>query len=143
MKSHRNVSLIFIAVLLLAGCASAPLDYPKEPSVALVDTDDGREAQKISEWLDGRKDVNGFYPLTQGFDAFGVRLGLMSVAEYSIDAQYFLMSYGHCPPWCPVVPISARKSRKTRLIFSAFSVPMRIISFWPLDSASSFTSAYL
>jgi len=92
MKSHRNVSVIFIAVLLLAGCASAPLDYPKEPSVALVDTDDGREAQKISEWLDGRKDVNGFYPLTQGFDAFGVRLGLMSVAEYSIDAQYFLMS---------------------------------------------------
>jgi len=80
MKSHRNVSVIFIAVLLLAGCASAPLDYPKEPSVALVDTDDGREAQKISEWLDGRKDVNGFYPLTQGFDAFGVRLGLIGMA---------------------------------------------------------------
>lgn len=92
MRSHRNLSVILVTVLLLGGCASAPLDYPREPSAALVDTDGGSEAAKVSEWLDGKENTNGFYPLTKGFDAFGVRLGLISVAEYSIDAQYFLMS---------------------------------------------------
>lgn len=82
---------IFIALWVIGGCASAPLDYPKEPSTALVDTVDGREASRVSTWLDGADSVNGFYPLTEGFDAFGTRLGLMSAAEYSIDAQYFLM----------------------------------------------------
>ncbi len=82
---------IFIALWVIGGCASAPLDYPKEPSIALVDTVDGREANRVSTWLDGADSVNGFYPLTEGFDAFGTRLGLMSAAEYSIDAQYFLM----------------------------------------------------
>ena len=75
----------------MAGCASAPLDYPEEQSVAIADTSDTREAQEVSRWLDGRTNVNGFYPLTQGFDAFGARLALMDVAEVSIDAQYFLM----------------------------------------------------
>lgn len=76
---------------MLAGCASAPLDYPKEPSYAAVGTENSREAANVEDWLGGRSDVNGFYPLTGGFDAFGARLALMDAAQVSIDAQYFLM----------------------------------------------------
>jgi len=80
-----------LLMALLAGCASAPLYYPKEESFAFADTSHTREAKESREWLGGRDDVNGFYPLTQGFDAFGARLRLIDLAEVSIDAQYFLM----------------------------------------------------
>ena len=46
---------------------------------------------EVRKWVGGRDDVNGFYPLSQGFDAFGARLRLMDLADKSIDAQYFLM----------------------------------------------------
>lgn len=78
-------------LVFIAGCVSVPLDYPKEASVAIADTSSTREASEVAEWLENRTDANGFYPLTQGFDAFGARLALMSSAEVSIDAQYFLM----------------------------------------------------
>ena len=79
------------ALLLMAGCTSAPLDYPKESSVAISETADSRQGERVSEWMDGRMDLNGFYPFAQGFDAFGARLKLMDMASVSIDAQYFLM----------------------------------------------------
>lgn len=91
MRLHPGLGVLFIALLLIAGCASAPLDYPKETTLALEDTSHTREAANALEWLGGRDDVNGFYPLSKGFDAFGARLALMDVAEASIDVQYFLM----------------------------------------------------
>ena len=80
-----------VVVLLVAGCASAPLDYPKQASYAIADNSESREARLSAQWTHGRSDVNGFYPLTQGLDAFGARLALMSQAQLSIDAQYFMM----------------------------------------------------
>ena len=80
-----------LALLVVSGCASVPLDTPREESVAIADTSQSRQAQNVKEWLGGRDDVNGFYPFSQGLDAFGARLRLISVAEVSVDAQYFLM----------------------------------------------------
>lgn len=94
IERHVRLAGIFL-VLLVSGCASVPLDTPRETSFAVTGTEDGREAQRVKKWLGGRTDVNGFYPLVQGFDAFGLRLALMTVAETSIDAQYFLMSPDH------------------------------------------------
>lgn len=91
MKQHFLSGGILAVALLAAGCVSVPLDYPKQASVAIADTSNTWQAAKVTEWLDNRTDVNGFYPLMKGFDAFGARLGLMSRAEVSIDAQYFLM----------------------------------------------------
>jgi putative cardiolipin synthase len=82
-------------LMLLAGCASAPLDYPKQASVAIAETSHTRDAADASKWLEGKTDVNGFYPLVAGFDAFGARLSLIDSAEVSIDAQYFLMKPDH------------------------------------------------
>jgi putative cardiolipin synthase len=92
MRRCLNLAVITVVLLVASGCASVPLDTPKNASVAITNTEDGREAQLVKQWLGGRENVNGFYPLSGGFDAFGARLSLMTVAESSIDAQYFLMS---------------------------------------------------
>jgi putative cardiolipin synthase len=68
-----------------------PLDHPKTPSTALTDTADTHLARESATWRDGQLQGNGFYSLSKGQDAFGARLVLMSGAEQSIDAQYFLM----------------------------------------------------
>jgi putative cardiolipin synthase len=80
---------------LFAGCVSAPFNYPKEKSVAIMDIPGTPESLRVQEWVGGREDVDGFYPLIEGFDAFGARLKLMTHARRSIDAQYFLMKPDH------------------------------------------------
>lgn len=91
MNKFFQICTSGLLLILLAGCASAPLDYPKQASVAVTDTSRTSEGIAARKWVGGRDDVNGFYPLTEGFDAFGGRLKLMDRAEISIDAQYFLM----------------------------------------------------
>lgn len=91
MKRNFRVGSITGVLILVTGCASAPLDYPKESSFAIQDTSQTLQAKNVAKWLDNRTDINGFYPLNQGFDAFGARLALMDNAEVSIDVQYFLM----------------------------------------------------
>jgi putative cardiolipin synthase len=86
--------LSLTAALLLISCVSAPLNYPKEQSTALVNAGQTAVARGAAEWLGGdlaSPDVSGFYPLTEGFDAFAARLALIEEAETSVDAQYFLM----------------------------------------------------
>jgi putative cardiolipin synthase len=53
-----------------------------------ADTSLGRD---VAGWLQTHDDQSGFYPLSQGLDALGVRLQLAERAEKSIDLQYFLM----------------------------------------------------
>jgi len=91
MNRLYKFSVAISLVMLLSSCVSAPLGYPKQESIALTDTSQAREAIAAREWVGGREDVNGFYPLSEGFDAFGARLKLMDMAEASIDVQYFLM----------------------------------------------------
>jgi len=87
----RSFASVILLGLVLVGCASVPLDTPKEASYAIADTSNTREAKTTAEWMKGHETENAFCPLTQGFDAFGARLVLMSLAEVSIDAQYFMM----------------------------------------------------
>jgi putative cardiolipin synthase len=77
--------------LLLAGCASAPLDYPKEPSESFVATGQTYLGVEVAKWTSKHPGESGFYPLVEGIDALGARLALIDRAERSIDAQYFLM----------------------------------------------------
>lgn len=79
------------AIMVTTGCASVPLDYPKTASSALVDTERTSLAKSSADWRAADIGSNGFYPLTAGLDAFGMRLILMDRAERSIDAQYFMM----------------------------------------------------
>jgi len=90
MTQIRALALLTLLVAISA-CASVPLDYPKERSVAIVDTSDTRIARDVAEWVEAYDDLSGFYPLVEGMDSFGARLYLIGAAERSIDLQYFLM----------------------------------------------------
>ncbi len=83
--------LVLSLLLLLGGCASAPLDVPRNPSHAIDPDAANIRSPGVEAWLGGRTDINGFYPLLEGFDAFGARLALIDGARATIDAQYFLM----------------------------------------------------
>lgn len=95
-NSHRGrLSITLLTLLVMSGCASVPLDTPKTSSTALNETNNTYLAKESAVWRDGQLQSNGFYPLSEGQDAFGARLALMRRAEASIDAQYFLMKPDH------------------------------------------------
>jgi putative cardiolipin synthase len=100
MRSLRQIFSSSFAPLILslflAGCATAPLDFPKTHSEALVDTGDTYLGKEVAEWVEKHPGKSGFYPLVAGIDAFGARLALIDRAERTIDAQYFLMKAGLC-----------------------------------------------
>ena len=81
----------FALVLLIAGCATAPLDFPRDYSEAVTDTRDTYLGKEVAEWVVAHPGKSGFYPLIKGLDALGGRLALIDRAERTIDAQYFLM----------------------------------------------------
>ena len=88
----NRLAAIALALCLLSGCASIDFDYPRTASSAIVDTQDTPLGQSLAEF-DGIKsdDESGFYPLSDGIDALGVRLLLASTAQKSIDLQYYLI----------------------------------------------------
>jgi putative cardiolipin synthase len=93
-QSQQTFSRPFITIvfaLFLAGCASAPFDYPKQHSEAITDTADTYLAEEVAQWTSAHPGKSGFYPMSAGIDAFGARLALIDRAERTIDAQYFLM----------------------------------------------------
>jgi len=77
--------------MAFTGCATVPFDEPKPYSETITDTANTRIDKDVSQWVDTHGGLSGFYPLSQGVDALGVRLRLAEVAEKSIDLQYFLM----------------------------------------------------
>ena len=86
-----KISVILVFTGLLGGCATVSFEQPKSYSTTVTDTADttlGRFAAYETAQLDGQ---SGFYPLSQGMDALGIRLRLAEIAEKSIDLQYFLM----------------------------------------------------
>ncbi len=86
----RTPALIILA-LFLAGCATAPLDFPRQDSEVIVDTGDTSLGREVAEWTAKHPGKSGFYPLIEGLDALGVRLSMIDRAERTIDVQYFLM----------------------------------------------------
>jgi putative cardiolipin synthase len=57
----------------------------------MADTAATSLGRDVAGWLQTHDGLSGFYPLSQGLDALGVRLQLAERAEKSIDLQYFLM----------------------------------------------------
>jgi len=83
--------ILLLLAVISSGCATMAFDEPKPYSKTITDTADTRLGKEASEWVDKHEGLSGFYPLSQGMDALGVRLRLAEVAEKSIDLQYFLM----------------------------------------------------
>ena len=88
--SFRSCAVMMLTLFLTA-CATAPLDFPKLESEALVNTGDTYLGKEVASWTARHPGKSGFYPLVSGIDALGARLALIDRAERTIDAQYFLM----------------------------------------------------
>jgi putative cardiolipin synthase len=82
---------VLLATALFAGCATVSFDEPKSYSKTITDTADTVLGKAVADWTELHEGLSGFYPLSQGMDALGVRLRLAEIAEKSIDLQYFLM----------------------------------------------------
>ncbi len=87
----RKIAVIVIAIAIFSGCATVQLDRPKAYSEVMTNTADTSLGRDVARWLQAHDGLSGFYPLSQGMDALGVRLQLAERAEKSIDLQYFLM----------------------------------------------------
>jgi len=86
-----NSRILFVTLALISGCSTLSFDRPKETSHTILDVADTRAGQAMADWETAHKRESGFYPLSGGMDALGVRLRLAEMAEKSIDLQYFLM----------------------------------------------------
>ena len=62
LKTISRAVLCLSLVALLGACASAPIDYPRTPSVALTDTGDTPLARDSADWRKQSPASNGFYP---------------------------------------------------------------------------------
>ncbi len=87
----EKISALVIVVAILSGCATVSLDRPKTYSEVMTNTADTSLGRDVARWLQAHDGLSGFYPLSQGMDALGVRFQLAERAEKSIDLQYFLM----------------------------------------------------
>ncbi len=87
----KKIAALVIAVAIVSGCATVSFDNPKTYSEVMTNTADTSLGRDVSRWLQAHDGLSGFYPLSQGMDALGVRLRLAERAEKSIDLQYFLM----------------------------------------------------
>lgn len=89
MRAGKRLMLA-AAVLLLAACSSLPTDVQRPESYALRDTattELGKQAGPLTAANTGK---SGFHVLNDGVEAFATRLRMVSMAQRSIDAQYYI-----------------------------------------------------
>lgn len=83
------VAALFI-ILQLFGCATAPRQFEREPSLALELT----QTTSLGKIFEGdaaeHKGLSGFSLLNEGRSAFLARAGVADLAERSLDVQYFI-----------------------------------------------------
>ena len=92
MRSTNKTLILTALAALLAGCASVDFDYPKTESFVLPDTADTYLGAHLADVVNNKPNgQSGFYPLSDGVDAFAARLLLIDHAEVSIDVQYYLI----------------------------------------------------
>jgi putative cardiolipin synthase len=82
--------LVILALVVVGGCATLPVDFEKPESYAYTDTDDTRLGRAHRDEINAHPGQSGFLLLGNGLDAFLARALLAEKAERSIDAQYYL-----------------------------------------------------
>jgi putative cardiolipin synthase len=82
--------LVILALVVVGGCATLPVDFEKPESYAYTDTDDTRLGRARRDEINAHPGQSGFLLLGNGLDAFLARALLAEKAERSIDAQYYL-----------------------------------------------------
>lgn len=90
---RKKLFLLLMGVLTLfhvGSCATLPKDFERPVSYAYTDTNDTYLGKARKDEIRANLGQSGFYLLENGLDAFVARGLLVSKAERSIDAQYYL-----------------------------------------------------
>lgn len=77
-------------MLLACACASLPTGYERQESAALTDTTETALGLRSAAVLMQHPGKSRLIPLVDGVDAFYARLAMATLAERSLDIQYFL-----------------------------------------------------
>jgi len=75
---------------LLAGCATVPKDYPRNPSTAFIDYTATSLGQVFAATAAQHPSKSGFAIVRNGRWAFTDRVALTELAEKSLDLQYYI-----------------------------------------------------
>jgi cardiolipin synthase C len=83
------LSLFFLALLFLSGCATLPTDYPRTISNALYLPQKTNLGKTIQPYVDKHHGDSGFYFMSSDVNAFLARVLLVEAAEQTLDLQYY------------------------------------------------------
>jgi putative cardiolipin synthase len=86
-----KATIFVLAVAILSGCATVPLDNPKTYSEVMANTADTTLGRDVARWMQTHDGLSGFYPLSQGLDALGVRLQLDDIFTKTPDRSLLLL----------------------------------------------------
>lgn len=89
LRHHMHL-IIYIPLLFISACSTLPTNFEQKQSYAITDTNDtwlGKGASKIQQ---GETENSSMYLISEGTDAFVTRMALLTKAERSVDAQYFI-----------------------------------------------------
>lgn len=87
---NRYSLLILLSLLLLAGCASVPKNYPLTPSTAFQDYRGTSVGKLFGQSAARHPGKSGFDIIRYGRQAFTARIALSDLAEKSLDVQYYI-----------------------------------------------------
>ena len=91
IHSRSRFSLIFFAIIVLAGCVTMPPGsyYPKTESTAFAHPEQTRLGRQLDARVKEHPGLTGIRLFPQGIDGFLVRAETTAAAERSLDIQYF------------------------------------------------------
>ncbi len=93
---HRSAArstrfpLFLLLLVIVAGCASIPFDYPRPISVALYRPQATKLGRELQPLVIKHLGESGFYLMPSGLDAFLARVLLIDTAEKTLDMQYYI-----------------------------------------------------
>lgn len=88
-KTHfRLVSLLLM--VLLSACASLPEEFEQQPSFTWQHPEDTRLGKFIAETAPKDNSLSGVELLSEPDKAFSTRFAIASLAEHTLDMQYYL-----------------------------------------------------
>jgi putative cardiolipin synthase len=86
----RSCCFLLLTLVLLAGCATVPKDYPRTESTAFQDYLETGVGQLFEETAAQHPGESGFALIRYGRPAFTARIALADLAEKTLDAQYYI-----------------------------------------------------
>src|SRR5215510_5561626 len=86
---YKDIFQTHAMAILLSGCATLNLDYPRTPSIVSVDPKTTAVGALFEEAAEKHPGLSGFLLLQYGERGVLARLAMCDLAEKTLDAQYY------------------------------------------------------